>query len=290
MPYIFKKHVQRYQVKRKLNDETSLFFFCNLGVRQGENLSPFLFSMYIYDIEKFMNERSVNGLNSITTDLEEELLFYRKLFILFYADDTVILTESAQDLQHALDEFCILYCKYWKLTVNVKKTKVMIFSKGPAPKCSFMYNNDKLEIVKEYNYIGILFSRSGYFCKAKKHLCTQSQKAMYGFVRKIRYFDMSCDIQLDLFVKNVLPALQYSCEIWGYENIDVIERVHLRFLKHILNLKNSTPRFMVCGETGRFALYITIYTRMIGFWAKMMLCQENKLCKTMYMYLYNCYI
>ena len=29
---------------------------------------------------------------------------------------------------------------------------------------------------------------------------------------------------------------------------------------------------------------------MIGFWAKMMLCQENKLCKTMYMYLYNCYI
>lgn len=83
----------------------------NLGVHQGENLSPFLFSTYINNIEKCMSERNVNGLSSITNDLEEELLVYSKLFILFYADDTVILTESAQDLQHAVDEFCI-YCKY----------------------------------------------------------------------------------------------------------------------------------------------------------------------------------
>lgn len=34
----------------------------------------------------------------------------------------------------------------------------MIFSKGPAPKCLFMYNNDKLEVLKDYNYLGLLFS------------------------------------------------------------------------------------------------------------------------------------
>ena len=63
---------------------------------------------------------------------------------------------------------------------------------------------------------------------------------------------MPFDIQLDLFDKVVLPVLLYSCEKWGYENIDVIERVHVRFLKHILNLKSSTCSFMVYGETGRF--------------------------------------
>lgn len=51
--------------------------------------------MYINDLENFMNERNVNGLSSITNDLEEELLAYSKLFILFFADDTVMLTESA---------------------------------------------------------------------------------------------------------------------------------------------------------------------------------------------------
>lgn len=68
-------------------------------------------------------ECNCNGLNSITNGLEEELLVYSKLFILFYADDTVILTESAQDLQHTLEEFCI-HCKNWKLAVNVKKPKL----------------------------------------------------------------------------------------------------------------------------------------------------------------------
>jgi hypothetical protein len=46
--------------------------------------------------------------------------------VLLYADDTVILAESAEDLQLALNEFFI-YCTQWKLNVNVEKTKIMIF-------------------------------------------------------------------------------------------------------------------------------------------------------------------
>jgi hypothetical protein len=47
-----------------------------------------------------------------------------------------------------------------------------------------------IENVKEFKYLGILFSRSGSFCKAKKHLCEQAQKAMYGVIRKIRQFKL----------------------------------------------------------------------------------------------------
>lgn len=114
---------------------------------------------------------------------------------------------------------------------------------------------------------------------------------MYGtcIIRKISFFDFSFYIQLDLFGKIVLPVLLYSCKIWGYENIDVIECVDLRFLKHILDLESSTLNFMVYGETDRFPLYITIYTIMVGFGAKMILCHKNKLCKFMYTYLFNCY-
>ena len=39
--------------------------------------------------------------------------------------------------------------------------------------------------VKEFKYLGILFSRSGSFCKAKnlcEHVCEQAQKAMYGVI------------------------------------------------------------------------------------------------------------
>ena len=46
------------------------------------------------------------------------------------------------------------------------------------------------------------------------------------------------DMQIDIFNKTVKPILLYGCELLGYGNLDVIERVQLKNLKYILNLKN----------------------------------------------------
>ena len=270
----------------KMNGMSTNFFSCNVGVRQGENLSPFLFSLYVNDLEEFLLKKNVVGLQSITGTIENELLLYCKLLVLFYADDTVIMAESACELQHALHEFQI-YCSQWKLTVNVEKTKILVFSKGPMLKTKFYYNNLVIENVKEFKYLGIVFSRTGSFSKAKKHLCEQAQKAMYGIIRKIRQFKLPVDCQFDLFDKVVAPILLYGSEVWGFENLDIVERIHLKFLKHVFNLKSSTPAYMVYGETGRFPLYISVYCRMITYWAKLFSCQENKIVYVLYKHLHK---
>ena len=59
-----------------------------------------------------------------TTD--QEHIFF-KLLILLHADDTVIFSEDKHQLQHALDIFDE-YCMEWHLTINVQKTKSVIFS------------------------------------------------------------------------------------------------------------------------------------------------------------------
>ena len=54
-----------------------------------------------------------------------------KMFMLLYADDIVLFGNSAEQLQDSLN-LLSNYCKRWKLTVNINKTKVMVFRKGGA--------------------------------------------------------------------------------------------------------------------------------------------------------------
>ena len=112
---------------------------------------------------------------------------------------------------------------------------------------------------------------------------------MYGIIRKIREFKLPIECQFDLFDKVVVPVLLYGSEVWGYERLEMIERLHLKYLKYIFNLKSSTPSYMVYGETGRFPLYISIYCRMISYWAKLFSGPENKIVYTMYKYLFKQY-
>ena len=94
------------------------------------------------------------------------------------------------------------------------------------------------------------------------------------------------DVQLKLFDSLVKPILLYGSEVWGYENLKILERVHLQFCKRILNLRLSTPNFMVYGELGRHPLNIRVQLRMIYFWCKLIQ-NENKFSGILYKLIFN---
>lgn len=68
----------------EMNGMSRTFFCCNVEVRHGENLSPFLFSLYVKDLEEFLLDKNVVGLQSIICTIENELLMYFKLLDLFF--------------------------------------------------------------------------------------------------------------------------------------------------------------------------------------------------------------
>ena len=90
-----------------------------LGVCRGECLSPFLFSMYINDIEDYVKTHGFQGVNT----------GHVRTFLLLYADDAVLISENRQDLPLGLD-IVKKYCNKCKIILNIEKTKIVIVCKG----------------------------------------------------------------------------------------------------------------------------------------------------------------
>ena len=142
-----------------------------------------------------------------------------------------------------------------------------------------------LEVCENISYLGITFNYNGSFIKTKNKLVQQAQKGLYSVYRKVRNLCIPVDLQLKLFDSIVLPILTYSCEVWGFENCAEIEKVHLRFCKKILKVRQTTSNYMVYGELGRYPLNIHINVRMIVFWLELK--SSNKLSSNAYQLLLN---
>ena len=87
----------------KINDSCmSDFFECNQRVRQRDNLSLLLFAIFLNDMKDFVS-KSFNGLTIVSDLINDKLqtndvCVFQKLYLLLYADDYIIMAESATEL------------------------------------------------------------------------------------------------------------------------------------------------------------------------------------------------
>ena len=66
----------------------------------------------------------------------------------------------------------------------------------------FNINDNPIDVVTEYKYLGILFSR-GSLLAMKKHIAEQVTKAMFNLMKKAWSLLLPIDIQLELFNKTL---------------------------------------------------------------------------------------
>ena len=159
----------------KVEDKMTNFFKYEVGVRQGDVLSPTLFKLFVNDLPDTLSNIPDN------VNLDNE-----KIPCLLYADDLVLISGSKEGLQKRLDTLCT-YCQDWCMEINVKKTKIIIFNRnGRLLNENFSIGNNLIECVKQYKYLGIVIQNTGNFNEARKQLFQKGIKASFQLCKDMK--------------------------------------------------------------------------------------------------------
>jgi hypothetical protein len=253
-------------VKTRLGITPSFNIF--QGVKQGEVLSPALFSMYVNDLPDALRPSVQNHVRLGSLDVD----------CLMYADDVVLLSQSKEGLQSLLNGLST-YCKKWKLEVNLAKTKVLIFNKNCRLLCDkFTLDDNSIECVNSYKYLGLDFASSGSFNLAVSNLKTRARKACFKLKTMIDPRNISPKTAMSLFNCLIKPIALYGSEVWGTSicgmnlqktivkfNEVQVERLHLSYAKYTLGVHKNATNAAVYGEIGTYPLAVSIIKSIFSY-------------------------
>lgn len=211
------------------------------GLKQGCPLSPLLFNLYTSHIEEMFKKNNVGGV----------LVVRHKIHLLSYADDLVLISENAKDLQCMLYKLTE-YCNEKKLIINTKKTKILMFSKGSRMSNTELKIGDEvIEEVKTFKYLGIVFQQNGLFTAHKKETVDKANERINEVnIISESLFKENFKIRHGLFNYLVTPILLNGSEIIGFDNTLSYEVLFKKYIKHVLNLPENTPDINLIEKCG----------------------------------------
>ena len=185
--------------------EASQFSTLEQGVRQGCPLSPALFNCYINDLVKRLKEKGY-GVGVGNKDLTA----------LLYADDIVVMADSAQKLQELINEVDS-FCSKWWLQLNTDKSKVMVVESVPSNPNSgepLSFRGQALENVTESKYVGVTITGKLLW---DRHISTVKLKGLEALDRQRRLFAqrlLPMKIKRLVYTAMVRSKLEYASQIW----------------------------------------------------------------------------
>ena len=150
------------------------------------------------------------------------------------------------------------YCKENELTLNTDKTKCMIFNKtGRLLRTPFYYNNEKLENVNKFKYLGFMITPSGEVMSGLSDLRDRALRAFFKLKSTMGdSFRAHVGVTVHLFDSLVKPILMYMSDFWGGlkppgEKYHPIERMHVSWLVNTFwGYRSRRPIWVFCWSLG----------------------------------------
>jgi hypothetical protein len=223
------------------------------GVRQGDCSSPALFVLFfhlvILDFESRAKERNLSvsfvwSENKERSRRTNDDMSFSEILSLAFADDVTILAASRSALTEALRLFQETISN-WGLSLNIPKTKAMMFGSDDVLPEPIEINGGQIEYVKSFKYLGTTLSSN---CKSSDEVTCRIAKAAAAFGALsqsiFRERRLSTTAKVQAYKSIVLPILLYASETWivSAEDNRKMEVFHNRCCRTIAKISRLQQR------------------------------------------------
>ena len=269
---VIKKMYEASRSTVLLEGEKSAIFSVEQGVAQGCSLSPILFSVFINDLLKDVEQ----------AELGIQLSSGKRVGGMLFADDFVGVSDSRESLQKLID-VVHGYCNKWRLKANVSKSAVMVFSKSSVEggwKC----REHKLPKVSNYSYLGIDFASNGAWDVHLKKVLDNGRKKVNQLHSVISNRDINLSARRLLLLSVIRPSIEYGGKVWegNKSQVDDLESIILGGAKRILGCSSKTCNEAVRGDMGIETLKSRRDRAKLKWWYKLATMPEDRFPKQLF--------
>ena len=252
----------------RVNSELSDYFNVNCGLKQGCVVSPLAFNLYINDLITEINNMGL-GVN----------VSGKKVSMLLYADDIVLLSNTAGDLQKLLTALG-QWCERWGLLVNPSKTKIMQFRPKGKRKCNVLFKcgTSVIGMTDKYKYLGLWFSEDLDLSFMAEQVAASAHRALGLLIAKsktIGGLPHACFKKL--YEASVQSILDYGASVWGYKEFSCIKAVQHRAIRSFLGVSKTTCNAAILGEVGWIPQEIHQKISMVRQWFRYSKMNDNRI-------------
>lgn len=183
------------------------------------------------------------------------------------------------------------YCSLWGLSINLDKSKIIVFRKGGgvlANNEQWKYRGQRVEVVKEYNYLGFKIVAN---MNINKHIDAKINEAKAAMAvtwdKCMNNANVTPEAKFKLFQSTAMSTALYAAPCFGYMQFNAIEGLQRLFIKRTYKLPNSTPNYVISLETKLPDLFLTTLKLHFEFVIKLLTSKYNKISKDVAKYIIN---